>query len=234
AVGSGAIFAGIPAWQATRGNLSRALAAGGRTHAPGRHRAQRTLVSVQFAITLALVAGAGLLLRSYYNLTRVDPGFHAANVLTFHVGAEWSEDRPRIGAVQRELLEGFQQLPGVVAAGFANFLPASSATLRYHVRVEGRAESGDEGLITVGVRSVGGGYLRALGVPMLAGEGCPEPIDIVNFAAPLPFGKALVNRTFAEKVGGQNLVGRTMTFQETAVGPGAATRIIGILGDVRE
>src|SRR5437867_1306929 len=92
AVATSLIFGGIPAWQATRGNLNRVLAAGGRTQAGGSRRAHRLLVAVQFSVTLALLAGAGLQLRSYDNLTRVDPGFRAANILTFHVGAEWSED----------------------------------------------------------------------------------------------------------------------------------------------
>jgi putative ABC transport system permease protein len=234
AFGTAIIFGGVPAWQATRGNLNGLLAAGGRTQAGGRYRAHRTLVAVQFALTLALLAGAGLLLRSYYNLTRVDPGFRAANVLTFHVGAEWREDRAQIGLVQQQLLEELGRIPGVNATGFVNFLPASNATLREHVTVEGRADSGDDGRITTGTRNVGGGYLRALGVPILAGEGCPEPIDIINFQrAPQDVrSQALVNQAFAEKAGAGNLVGRHIAWNRTDFF--RRSEIIGIVGNVTE
>ena len=166
------IVSGIPAWQATRGRLTHLLAAGGRGQI-GRPRAHRALVAVQFAVTLALLAGAGLLLRSYDNLTRVDSGVRADQVLTFHVGAEWSEDRTRVGVLQRQLLEEIGRLPGVRAAGFVTFLPAGGATLRRQISIEGRAESGDDGRMTVGARSIGGSYLRAIGVPLLEGEHCP-------------------------------------------------------------
>jgi putative ABC transport system permease protein len=228
------IFGGVPAWQATRGNLNRLLAGGGRTQAAGRHRAHRVLVAVQFSVTLALLAGAGLLLRSYYNLTQVNPGFRSANVLTFHVGAEWSENRARIAQMQQQMLEDLGRMPGITAAGYVNFLPASNATLRDQVRIEGRAESGDEGWITTGSRSIGGGYLRALGVPMLAGRGCQEPIEIVNFGqvGNSYQAKVIVNRALAEKAGGGILVGRRLVWNRTDFFRSA--EIIGVAGDVRE
>jgi putative ABC transport system permease protein len=209
-----------------------------RTESAGqgvRHAAaHRALVAVQFSITLILLAGAGLLLRSYYNLARVDPGFRATNVLTFHVGAEWSEDRTRVGLVQRQLLEEFSRIPGVQAAGFVNFLPATTgATLRDQITVEGRADSGQDGAIVSGTRSAGGGYLRALGFPLLAGNGCPEPIDIMTRQGPQrPVLKVLVNRAFAERAGGGNLVGRHIKWNRSDLQ--VPTEIIGVLGDVRE
>jgi putative ABC transport system permease protein len=228
------IFGGVPAWQATRGHLGHVLAAGGRTQAGGRYRAHRALVAVQFSVTLALLAGAGLLLRSYHNLTRVDLGFRPANILTFHVAAEWREDRTQLGLLQQQLLEEFGRIQGVKAAGFANFLPASNATLRDQVTVEGRTEFGDDGKIATGTRSVGGGYLRALGVAMLAGESCPEPIRILNFERPQSgyVSRVLVNRAFVEKAGGGNLVGRHISWNRTDVGN--RSEIIGIVGDVTE
>jgi putative ABC transport system permease protein len=227
------IFGGVPAWQATRGNLNRLLAGGGRSQAAGRHRAHRALVAVQFSVTLALLAGAGLLLRSYYNLTQVDPGFRSANVLTFHVGAEWSENRARIAQMQQQLLEHLGRMPGITAAGYVNFLPASNASLRDQVRIEGRAELGEEGWLTTGSRSIGGGYLRALGVPMLAGHGCQEPIEIVNFGQVGSYqAKVIVNRALAEKAGGSTVIGRRLIWNRTDFFRSA--EIIGVAGDVRE
>ncbi len=220
------MFGLAPALQATRRGLNAALARGGRSQAGGRHRVQQTLVCAQFAVTLVLLAGAGLLLRSYYNLTHVQPGFRAANVVTFHVGAEWGEDREKVGVMQRRILTELQRLPGVRAAGFTNFLPASEATLREQVWVEGLAQVGENGKITAGTRSVTDGYLRALHMPLLKGSFCPVPQPL-NFSAP---GKVLVNRRFLETSGGADLIGRTLRFGSFAY----AGQIIGVLGDVDE
>src|SRR4029453_8694017 len=168
------VFGLIPAIQAMRRDLNAALAQGGRAQAGGRRRLQQILVSAQFAVTLVLLAGAGLLIRTYYNLTRVQPGFRAAQVITFHVGAEWGEDRTKIGLLQQQLIAELEQLPGVEATGMTNFLPASGATLGTQVSVQGLPEAGDRGRITTGGRMVSGGYLRALNIPLLAGSICPD------------------------------------------------------------
>ena len=62
-------------------------------------------------------------------------------MLTFHVGAAWDEDRTRVGQLQERLLDELQRLPGVRAAGYANFLPATGATLRSQVAVAGLTAS---------------------------------------------------------------------------------------------
>ena len=102
---------------------------------------QRGLVVAQLAFTVLLLASAGLLLRSYYNLTRVDAGFSTAHTLTFHVGAAWDEDRPRIGRMQKQFWRHWSAVPGVEAAGITNFLPATGATLNYQVKVDGTGEN---------------------------------------------------------------------------------------------
>src|SRR6185436_17557572 len=108
----------------------------------------------------------------------------------------------RIGQLQKQLIADFERMPGVEAAGFTNFLPASGATLRYQVTLEGLARSEEQGKITVGERSVSRGYVKALGAPLLAGQSCPE-LEAISNGAP----KALVNRRFADLYGkGENLV----------------------------
>src|SRR5205085_2668121 len=193
----------LPALQATRSGLTVLLSKAGRGVSGGRHKWQRALVAGQVALTVLLLASAGLMLRSYYNLSHVDLGFDPGHATTFHVGAEWGEDRVRIAQLQKQLMKGLERLPGVEAAGFTNFLPASGATLRYQVTLEGLARSEDQGKITVGERSVSRGYMMSLGVPLLAGQSCPELAAVSNDAP-----KALVNRRFADLYGkGENLVG---------------------------
>jgi putative ABC transport system permease protein len=221
----------LPAWQATRANLSAILAQAGRGGSGGRHQWQRGLVAGQVALTVLLLASAGLMLRSYYNLAHVDLGCDPSRTITFHMGAAWDEDRTRIGQMQEALLDRLDRTPGVEAAGFANFLPASAATLRYQVALVETARTEETGKITTGERSISKGYLKAMGAPILAGTDCP---DLRTLAAPPP--KALVNRRFAELFGkGRNLVGQHIRFLQDVVTPDAkAMEIAGVAGDLRE
>lgn len=164
------------------------------------------------------------MLRSYDNLSHVETGFSAEHALTFHVGAAWDEDRARVGRMQERLVGELQQVPGVVGAGMTNFLPSTGATLRYQIALEGVATADDNGKITVGERTVSTGYLRALGVPLVAGEWCP-PLR-TDFKAPP---KALVNRAFADRYGSA-LAGRHFTFDQFA----GSHEIVGIIGDLIE
>jgi putative ABC transport system permease protein len=223
----------LPAVQATRGDVAALLAQSGRGGSGGRYNWQRVLVVGQIALTLLLLAGAGLMLRSYYNLSHVDAGFEPARALTFHMGAAWDEDRTRIGQLQENLLDNLRRQPGVEAAGFANFLPASGATLRYQFTLDGSAAGAEEsGSLNLGERSISGGYLQALGAPLLAGQDCPDLRQAGSaFAGP---SKALVNRRFVELYAeGQNVVGRHL--QEYP--PSASAKpheIVGVVGDLRE
>jgi putative ABC transport system permease protein len=218
------VFGLWPSLHATRGNMALALAQGGRGASAARHRLQQLLVVAQIALGILLVASAGLMLRSYYNLSHVDAGFRPDHAITFHVGAAWDEDRSRIGQLQERLINDLQQLPRVVAAGMANFLPSTGATLRFQVALEGIVTTEDNGKITAGERTVSGGYLRAMGVPLVAGQWCPPLLR--DFKAPQ---KALVNRAFADRYG-PDLIGRHLTFDQST----SSHEIVGIVGDVIE
>jgi hypothetical protein len=76
--------------------------------------------------------------------------------------------------LQERLLAALQQVPGVRAAGYVNFLPASGARLRSHITVEGLASDESDGAFTVGQRTITPGYLRALSVPLVAGQWCAD------------------------------------------------------------
>lgn len=221
----------LPALQATRANLAGILAQAGRSGLGGTHRWQRGLVASQVALTVLLLASAGLMLRSYYNLAHVDLGLDPSRTVTFHMGAAWDENRTRIGQMQEALVDQLERTPGVVSAGFANFLPASGATLRYQFGIVETAQTGDAGKITSGERSISRGYLKSLGAPILAGADCP---DLRTLAAAPP--KALVNRRFVDLFAkGRNLVGQHLRFLQDLATPDAqAMEIVGVAGDMRE
>ncbi len=217
-------FGFMPVLHATGPKHAPSLLRAGRGIVGKRQRVQRTLVAVQMALTMALLAGAGLFARSFFNLNHVDLGFDPSRTLLFHVGAAWDEDRSRVGRMQERLLADLQHLPGVEAAGITNFLPASGATLRYDVRLEGAARSEDQGRMPAGERTVSPGYLKALRTPLLAGNWCPE-LRLDAKAPP----KAMVNRRFVEVYArGENVIGRHVRLENVPM------EIVGVVGDQKE
>ncbi|MGH9418167.1 MAG: ADOP family duplicated permease [Terriglobales bacterium] len=229
-----AAFGLLPALGATRprqGRLAGLLVSLNAGAPGGRRRAQHGLVVAQFALTVLLVAAAGLLWRSYYNLNHVTAGFEPGNVLTFHIGAAWNENRTQVGAMQHRVLDQLDHLPGVVAAGFTNFLPASDATLQYQILLQGLAGPAQNGAFSAGERSVSPGYFASLKVPIVAGGDCPA-MPIMTDAEVA--GTALVNESFVRTyLRGQAAVGREWKVAQD--GPTAPwSRIVGVVGDVRE
>jgi putative ABC transport system permease protein len=219
-------FSFLPAVAGTRGQVSRTIGAGTRSVSGGHHLLQKVLVAGQVALSVLLVGSATLLLRSYYNLTHVDTGFESSGVVTFHVGARWDEDRTRVAQLQEQLIARLNELPHVQAAGLANFLPTTGATLRYQVVVDGLGGSNADGSITVGSRMIGGGYLQAIRARIVAGSSCPALTSTANV---LP--AAIVNKRFVDAHGdGANVIGRSLRFIQI---PGVFT-IVGIVGDLAE
>jgi putative ABC transport system permease protein len=225
------VFGVAPALVATRARIASVLAASGRSVAGGRHRLQAALVVAQLALGVVLAGTAGLLVRSYAALADADAGFDARHVLVFHVGAAWDEDRTRVGQMQVRILAELQRLPGVRQAGFTNFLPVSGATLRSQIRIDGMASTEAGGLFTVGTRMVTAGYLKALAVPLVAGEWCADPrADFDFFAGGVR--RALVNQRFVERFGGgRAVIGQQFTFNQLGA---AAWLIAGVVRDTLE
>ncbi len=217
-----------PALAAMQPKLAQLLASLNAGAPGGRRRLQRVLVVAQLALTVLLAAGAGLLLRSFYNLSRVHAGFDAADAFTFHVGAAWNEDRAKVGAMQVALLHALQAQPGVAAAGFTNFLPASNATLQFQIELAGLA-GGPGGTYSVGERTVTAGYLKALRVPLLAGHWC-QPLQNSGMNGSV---EGLVNTAFVRSyMHGEDVVGRA--FRIASEPRQGSSRIVGVVGDVRE
>jgi putative ABC transport system permease protein len=219
-------FGLVPAVYAMRRRLASLLSSAGRGLSGGHYRLQGVLVVAQIALSVVLAGAAALLVRSYAALSHVPTGFKTDNTLTFHVGAAWDEDRTRIGQLQERLVEELQRLPGVRAAGFTNFFPATGATLRYQVHVEGLAGPEADGNLTVGTRTVTPGYLKALQVPLIAGEWCPEVRS-----GPAAQRTAMVNARFVDLyAGGHNLIGRNLIVAQSI----GFARIVGTLANIIE
>ncbi len=215
----------IPALRASKRDLALSLAPGGRGHIGGKHAGQLALVSVQIALAVTLLAGAGVLLRSFQQLGRVSPGFDASHVLTFHVSTSWGETSDPKASNQRlkRLLEALGTIPGIEAAASSQALPGAPTTYQVELRmVEGRAPTAPP--MSAQSRFVTGGYFATLQIPLLAGEMCREQSDV---------GQVMVNRSFANAYldGGQAL-GRHLELPGNAYLRPAEIR--GIVGDARE
>lgn len=188
---SGVIFGCIPAWHAARQNLSGMLKESGRSSLAGasRNHLWRVLVVAEFALALILVAGAGLILRSFWNLTQVDLGIRRDHVLTFNVPIQHdrTETSAKIRSVYQQLEEKIAAVPGVLNVAIACGLPAEGAG-RLHFTISGRPSDESDNNIgkepqtifmpvtpgfyqTYGIRLTRGRYLNArdrAGAPRVA------------------------------------------------------------------
>ena len=117
----------VPAVHATRRGATQRLGSTARGSTASSHATQRWLVGFQVALGVVLCSSAALLASSYYELSRVDPGFSTEGVVTFHVGARWDEDRARVGQMQMDLLSALDQVPGVTGSGWSISCPPLAA-----------------------------------------------------------------------------------------------------------
>ncbi|UCC72914.1 MAG: ABC transporter permease [Gemmatimonadota bacterium] len=197
---TGIIFGLTAAYQAVRSDLSAALQVGGRssTGDRGSQRLRSGLVVAEIALSLVLLAGAGLLLKSFWKVHQVDPGFRSENVLTLNLApraGEYSE-RAEITRLYEDLLDRVGSLPGVRAAGAVNILPMTAGQNCEFVWPDDRPlpTRGDfadyDGPTCAEVRVVSPDYFRAMGVSVVRGRGfTPQddeagpPVAIVNEAA---------------------------------------------------
>jgi putative ABC transport system permease protein len=173
AVGTGVLFGLAPALNASRGVHYEILKEGGRTGSEGRgsQRLRRIFVAAEAALAVLLLAGSGLLLRSFVKLLQVDPGFRPEGVLTLQVAlpqAKYSKPE-QSRAFFRELATRVQHLPGVLAAGAISNLPLtgeSSGT----ATVDSPVVSGTDASPEVDQRVVTPGFFQAMGISLIAGR----------------------------------------------------------------
>jgi putative ABC transport system permease protein len=142
---SGVLFGCFPAWHAARQNISDMLKEGGRASGgTGRNRLRKALVVAEFALALILVAGAGLILRSFWNVTQIDIGMRRDHVLTFTVPMqhERTATAAQIRSVYKELQDRIGAVPGVMNVAMALGLPRIGAP-RLHFTIVGQPSEPD-------------------------------------------------------------------------------------------
>lgn len=216
----------VPAWRATRRDLLPSLAQSGRSQVGGHHPMQWTLVGIQVALAVALLTGAGLLLRSFRELGRINPGFDPASVLTLRISASWGETGDMKGLRQRidRTLDALRAVPGVEATAITAMLPGVPRDFRSELKVVDGARDANRKIVADG-RYVSSGYFAALQVPLLQGQLCDERGTVQT---------AMVNRSFANAYfGSESPIGHHLA-SAAAISFGQSGEIRGIVGDTRE
>jgi putative ABC transport system permease protein len=227
AVGATLLCGLLPALRATRRGMPGALAQSRRTQVSARHPLEWALVSVQVALAVTLLAGAGLLLRSFQALGRVSTGFEPAHVLTLRISGNYGETTnfPRlVQRVNREL-EALRSTPGVEAAATSAFIPGTPMLLQTELTVAGVPARPNQ-RIMADIRMVSPDYFAVLQIPLLSGQSCRETPTLHT---------VVVNRSFVEAyLGGSSALGRNIAFANPTIYTPAPTAIEGVVGDARE
>ncbi len=168
---TGVVFGLAPAWQTARPHVVTSLKnEGGGVVSTGHVRLRKGLVVVQVSLSLLLLVGSGLFVRSLWNLRTLDPGFRVEGVTTFSLDptlSGYSDQQSR--ALFKRLLETIVGQPGVLDASLASTRPLSGDLSIMTVYVDGyKAREGED--LNPHVNWVGPGYLRTMGIPLVAGR----------------------------------------------------------------
>lgn len=225
---SALLFGLMPALRATARDPLSMLREGGRSMSEGRpaRRMRAALVVAEFALAIVLVAGAGLLLRSFARLVAVDPGFQVDGVLV--AGSWFPKDRPREDVIPyvRRLVDEIEALPGVTAAA------VSEEVLLSHrwdqaVTIEGTTpDQSDVVRLPLSVESITPGWFRVMGVELKRGRLFTEHDD----AGSLPV--VIINETLARHLWpGEDPIGRRLRTGD--VGDDVWLTVAGVVADLR-
>ncbi|MGH9312611.1 MAG: ABC transporter permease [Vicinamibacterales bacterium] len=225
------LFGLVPSVSSARSAPQSALrdATRGSSAGRSRNRLGSVLIISEVALALILLAGAGLLGRSFWELSRVNPGIRTAEVLTLRttLPASRYETDDRIRAFSSELLERIGNLPGVRAIGSANYLPLSRFGVGGPFEIAGRPTprigERPSSFITV----VGGRYFEAMGIPLLRGRVFSDA-DTKDTQPVFVIDEELARRHWA----GEDPIGSRLAWRMRE-GERVSGEIIGVVGSVR-
>jgi len=229
---TGFLFGLVPALQASRPDLNETLKEGTRgTRGRTGSRARGALVVVETALAVVLLAGAGLLIRSFDKLQRVELGFRPEGAVTFSIAlpqAKYAED-PQIRAFASGLMERMEHLPGVTAAGAVYPLPLSGNDFVISFDVEGRppAPLGEEPAMRVAL--VTPEYYRAMGIPLLRGRVFTE-----RDRSDSPRVAVLTQSAARQHFPGEDPIGKKIILGWSVDGVFQGGEVVGIVGDFKQ
>jgi predicted permease len=227
-IATGIAFGTVPAWRLSRTSAGSVLGAGVRRPlGVDRRRAQKALLVSEVALAVTLLVGAGLLLRSFYNLIQVEPGFDTRPLATARLSLppESYPDHESRALFFEGLRGSLEGLSGIAGTAFVSNPPFSGFNNDYTFYVEGMdsvSYSGSEEY-----REVSPGYFRTLGIPLAAGR----EFDVHDDTQAPPV--VVVSESFAHKYwNGEDPVGRRLKMGDRESDFPWVT-VVGVVGDVR-
>jgi putative ABC transport system permease protein len=218
----GLAFGLLPAWSVLRKDVAGALREQVGTNAP-RRKTGRVLAAVQLGAAAALLMACGLLVRAGFSIRTIDPGFATERLLTATVSlsAPAYGDASRRAVFYQEVSRRIEELPGVESVGLTSTLPLEEGVTTLRLEVEGRVSTGDEAM-RASRKSIDEGYLRTLGLAVVAGEGeIQRDADAV-----------LVNRAMVAALWKGDA--RAAVGANVRIDGGPWRRIAGVVGDARQ
>ena len=225
---TGVIFGLAPALQATAADLNASLKEGSRTSVAGfRHRLRGLLVVAEVALALVLLVGAGLLIRSFWHLQQVNPGFQPDHVLAMDIalpGAKYPQGQQQAAFFQ-QALQRIESLPGVISAGAVLNLPLSGSNATTGVTPDDRPAPAPSDVPQIDYRLISPNYFRTLGIAVRAGR------QFTERDAPGSPSVAIINESLARRFWpNENAVGKRLTVREN---PPVSYEVVGVVGDVK-
>jgi len=226
---SGVITGLAPAWRLARTNVNEALKQGtGRTDADSGGRVTRNiLVACEVGMSLVLLVGAGLMIRTLWALHNVKPGVDPHNVLTFRVTLpreKYPKPEQQLN-FYKQLVERTRSLPGVESVGTIDALPFTNDGSTQPIAIEGRPAVEFAMQPEVAVRTISPGYLRALRIPLFAGRDFSE-IDKADSPDAVVISESMASEFWPN----ENPIGKRLTL---SFYPGKVREVIGVAGDVK-
>jgi predicted permease len=220
ALATGILFGLAPAFQSTAIGRAGLLKDDART-TRSRSRLLSSLVSAQVALSLLLLVGAGLFVRTLQNLLNIDPGFHREGVLLVDLDGQREGYRDaRLTAFYSDLLDRVRRVPGVVSAGISSHTPLNGWTWSEAVAPHGQPLPQRDNAIFI---AAGPNFFATLGTPLISGR----EFDAGDRGS---FNVAIVNESFAARFfPGRNPVGEYLT--ATVSNPPSDLRIVGVVKD---
>jgi len=224
---TGILFGIAPALQASKGDLNETLKqeSGKTTAGVHKSRIRNMLVVSEVALALLLLISAGLLIKSFMNLQRIDPGFNPHNVLTARIPlpANKYSEPPQARAFYQQLLDRLKGLPGVEHAGVTTSIPLTGWNSIFSFEIPGRPAPPPGQTLEAEFIAISPGYTNAMGIPLLRGRLLSESDSKTSPSV------VLINETMARRHWpNEEAVGK-----QVKVGP-FMREIVGVVADVKQ
>ena len=227
---TGVVFGLIPAWHASRPDPGTALKAGGpRSTEGGRNRVRSALIIAEVALSLMLLVGAGLLIRTFTRLVNTNAGFATKGVLSMDLplGRTKYQTPEQQSAAFQQLVQIVRSVPGVTEASVVSNLPLSGNEIENSFQIAGRTPFAPGEVPTADYTIAGPDYFRTLNIPLLSGRTFSEH-DTATSPRVMIVSDKFARQTFP----GEEVLGKRIIVEgEESDDPPA--EIIGVVGDVR-